>query len=110
MSGRAGYITQEAMKKVIETVGRHKGVYGAVICALDGLPLQSNLDVDTAEEISAQMASFVGKLRQVCREVANEEVMSVRLEFERGDVEVIPDFETEITIIALVKKQRPTLK
>jgi len=38
-------------------------------------------------------------------EISQEIARSIRLELEVGDVEIIPDYDSEIIIIALVKRE-----
>ena len=85
-SERSGYISNEAMKKVIESVGKHKGVWGAVLCDTDGLPLQSSLPSDDTEKVAAHVGSLMGKVKSITKEIAKESARSVRLELEKGEV------------------------
>ncbi len=101
----AGYLSQQALEKVIESVGKHKGVYGAVLCDTDGLPLQSSLPSEDTENVAANVASLVGKVKYISKEISKEVARSIRLELEVGDVEIIPDFDSEIIIVALVKRE-----
>lgn len=101
----AGYLSQQALEKVIQSVGKHKGVYGAVLCDTDGLPLQSSLPPEETEKVSAHVASLVGKVRIISKEISQEIARSIRLELQVGDVEIIPDFDSEIIIVALVKRE-----
>ncbi len=104
MSHEAGYLSQQALEKVISSVGKHKGVIGAVLCDTDGLPLQSSLSPEDTENVAAQVASLVGKVRYITKEISHELARSIRLELEVGDVEIIPDYNAEIIIVALVKR------
>ncbi|MFW9992235.1 MAG: roadblock/LC7 domain-containing protein [Candidatus Odinarchaeota archaeon] len=104
--GTSGYISQQAIKAVISRVGKHKGVYGTVICDSYGLPLQSDLDPDTAESIAAHVGSLVGVIKKVTSEIVTDALpSSIRLETSDGNIEIIPDFNTEITIVAMVKEE-----
>jgi predicted regulator of Ras-like GTPase activity (Roadblock/LC7/MglB family) len=105
MSQSSGYLSHQALEKVIESVGKHKGVYGAVLSDTDGLPLQSSLPSEDTERVAAHVASLVGKVRYISEEISQEAARSVRLELEVGDVEIIPDYDSEIIIIALVKRE-----
>ncbi len=99
-------LSQQALERIIANVGRYKGVTGAVICDEQGLPLQSNLPVQVAEELSAQIASLVGKIYHVSREIANDVPHSIRLEMKNTNLEIIPDVENGIIIIAQLEKGR----
>ena len=109
MSHEAGYLSQQALERVISSVGKHKGVYGAVLSDTDGLPLQSSLPPEDTEKVAAQVASLVGRIRYISREISQETARSIRLELEAGDVEIIPDYDSEIIIIALVKRDSTTM-
>ncbi|MFW9929001.1 MAG: roadblock/LC7 domain-containing protein [Candidatus Thorarchaeota archaeon] len=104
MSSEPGSISHTAIKKVLERVGKHTGVVGAVLCDSTGLPLQSTLPPDDAEAISAQCGSLVGKVKSVTEEITGESPKSIRIETTNGDIEIIPDYATEITIVALIQR------
>ena len=102
----SGYISQQAIKKVIERVGKHKGVYGTVICDSYGLPLQSDINPDEAESIAAHVGSLVGTIKRVTCEIVPDALpSSIRIETTDGNIEIIPDYNTEITIVAFVKDE-----
>ncbi|MHA2366611.1 MAG: roadblock/LC7 domain-containing protein [Candidatus Hodarchaeales archaeon] len=101
----AGNISRQAIKKVLDRVGKHKGVVGTVLCDSFGLPLQSSLGPDDAEDISAQVGSLVGKIKNATQEITGEISRTIRIETTNGDVEIIPDYTTEITIVALVQRK-----
>lgn len=98
-------LSQQVLERIIANVGRYKGVTGAVVCDEQGLPLQSNLPVHVAEELSAQVASLVGKIHHVAQEIANDVPHSIRLELKNVNLEIIPDVENGIIIIAQLEKR-----
>ena len=98
-------INRHAIKKVLERVGRHEGVVGTVLCDMFGLPLQSTMAPDDSEAISAQVGSLVGKIKSVTQDITGELPRTIRIETTNGDVEIIPDFQTSMNIVALI--QRP---
>jgi predicted regulator of Ras-like GTPase activity (Roadblock/LC7/MglB family) len=98
-------INRQAIKKVLERVGRHEGVVGTVLCDMYGLPLQSTMAPDDSEAISAQVGSLIGKIKYVTQDITGELPRTIRIETTNGDVEIIPDFETEINIIALIQRK-----
>ena len=105
MSDPKGAISRQAIKKVLDRVGKHKGVVGTVLCDSFGLSLLSSMSPDDAEAISAQVGSLVGKIKLATQEITGELSRSIRIETTNGDIEVIPDYETEITIVALVHRK-----
>ena len=98
-------INRQAIKKVLERVGRHEGVVGTVLCDMYGLSLQSTMSPDDSEAISAQVGSLIGKIKSVTQEITGELPRTIRIETTNGDVEIIPDFATEINIIALIQRR-----
>jgi len=44
-------------------------------------------------------------VKYISKEISKEVARSIRLELEVGDVEIIPDFDSEIIIVALVKRE-----
>ncbi len=109
MSRSGDPIFQEALQRIVANLERHKHVVGVVICDDQGLPLHSNMDAIFAEEISAQIASLVGKIYHVTKEIASDAPQVIRLEFANKDFEVIPDVSTGVIIIALVDKKKRVL-
>ena len=101
-------VRADAIKRVLERVGKHHGVVGAVLCDLQGLSLQSTLPPEDAEAISAQCGSLVGRVKTVTEEITGEIPQSIRIETTNGDIEIIPDYNTEITIVALIQRQSAT--
>ena len=106
----ANNITHAAIKKVLERVGKHQGVIGSVLCDMQGLPLQSTVAPDDAEAISAYCGSLVGKVGHVTEEITGELPKSIRIETTIGDIEIIPDYTTEITIVALIQRKSSSTK
>ena len=98
-------ISRQAIKKVLDRVGKHQGVVGTVLCDSSGLPLLSSMSPDDAEAISAQVGSLVGKIMKATQEITGEMSRSIRIETTNGDIEIIPDYTTEITIVALVQRK-----
>lgn len=98
-------ISRKAIKKVLDRVGKHQGVVGTVLCDSSGLPLLSSMSPDDAEAISAQVGSLVGKIMKATQEITGETSRSIRIETTNGDIEIIPDYTTEITIVALVQRK-----
>ena len=98
-------INRQAIKKVLERVGKHEGVVGTVLCDMYGLPLQSTMSPDDSEAISAQVGSLVGKIKNVAHDITGELPRTIRIETSNGDVEIIPDFSTEINIVALIQRR-----
>jgi len=98
-------ISQSAVKNVLDRVSKHPGVVGTVLCDLQGLSLQSGLNPDDAEVISAQCGSLVGKVKHVTEQILGETPRSIRIETNNIDIEIIPDYSTEITIVALIQRK-----
>ena len=106
----ANNITPAAIKKVLERVGKHQGVIGSVLCDMQGLPLQSTVAPDDAEAISAYCGSLVGKVGHVTEEITGELPKSIRIVTTYGDIEIIQDYTTEITIVALIQRKSSSTK
>lgn len=102
-------IFQDTLRRIVANLERHKHVVGVVICDDQGLPLHSNMDAVRAEEISAQIASLVGKIYHVTKEIASDAPQTIRLEFANKDFDIIPDVSTGVVIIALVDKKKRIL-
>lgn len=101
----SGTISRQAIRKVLDRIKKHEGVVGTVLCDMEGLPLQSSMSPDDSEAISAQVGSLLGKIKNVTKEITGDMPRTIRIETTNGDVEIIPDYNTEITIVALVQRR-----
>lgn len=99
-------ISRQAIKKVMERVGKHSNVVGTVLCDMYGLPLESSMPPEDGEAIAANIASLVGKIKSVSQEITGDQPKSIRIETSAGVIEVIPDYEAEITVVALIQQRQ----
>jgi predicted regulator of Ras-like GTPase activity (Roadblock/LC7/MglB family) len=54
-------ISQERLNSILEQLKAQDGVRGVVVTTMDGLPLSSDLDAETTENVAAIITSLVGK-------------------------------------------------
>ncbi|MCK5389197.1 MAG: roadblock/LC7 domain-containing protein, partial [Candidatus Thorarchaeota archaeon] len=54
-------ITQEKLQKILARLKSQEGVRGVVVTNMEGLPLSSDLDPETTENVAAIITSLVGK-------------------------------------------------
>jgi predicted regulator of Ras-like GTPase activity (Roadblock/LC7/MglB family) len=60
-------ISQERLNSILEQLKAQDGVRGVVVTTMDGLPLSSDLDAETTENVAAIITSLVGKALDTVR-------------------------------------------
>ena len=75
---------------------------GVVVTNMDGLPLSSDLDVDTTEIVAAIITSLVGKALDAVRELDEGQLSFLTLDTAKGQINIAPD-ESEGLILVVMK-------
>lgn len=70
-----------------------------IITDNEGLPLSSDLDVDTTEMVAAQITALVGRAHNVTNALEEGELNFLRLETQKGEVMVAPEQDGLILIV-----------
>ena len=70
---------------------------------MEGLPLSSDLDAQTTENIAAIVTSLVGKALDAVRELKEGSLSFLTLDTSKGQINIAPD-EKEGLILIVLKK------
>ena len=95
-------ISQEKLDAILAKIKEQEGVRGVVVTNMDGLPLSSDLDVDTTEIVAAIITSLVGKALDAVRELDEGNLSFLTLDTTQGQINIAPD-ESEGLILVVMK-------
>ena len=95
-------ISQEKLDAILAKIKEQEGVRGVVVTNMDGLPLSSDLDVDTTEIVAAIITSLVGKALDAVRELDEGQLSFLTLDTAKGQINIAPD-ESEGLILVVMK-------
>lgn len=97
-------ISQKQFEETLKKLETHPGVRGVIITSNDGLPISSttNLSMEMRENVSALVASLVGKAKAVVTELREGELNFFTLDTSKGEILVAPENDY-ILIVLRVK-------
>ena len=87
------------VKDIIRRFESKEGIRGIIICDSSGLPIKSNLDMEMTEEVSAYIASLIGKAKQVVNALKEGSMQFIRLETSKGEIMIA--LEEQLILIIL---------
>jgi predicted regulator of Ras-like GTPase activity (Roadblock/LC7/MglB family) len=96
-------ISQEKLDAVIAQLKSQDGVRGVVVTTMEGLPLSSDLDADTTENVAAIITSLVGKALDAVEELEEGKLSFLTLDTEKGEINIAPDAAEGIILVVLKK-------
>jgi len=76
-----------------------EGIRGVIICDSSGLPIDSNMDIEISEEISAYVTSLIGNSKQLVEALKEGGLKFIRLETSKGEVMIA--LEEQLILIIL---------
>ncbi|GAB4321992.1 MAG: hypothetical protein Kow0069_26560 [Promethearchaeota archaeon] len=79
------------IKAIVKRFNAMEGVRGVIITDQEGLPLSSDLDTETTENVAAHITSLVGRAHNVIEALNEGNVRFLRIETDKGEVMVAPD-------------------
>jgi predicted regulator of Ras-like GTPase activity (Roadblock/LC7/MglB family) len=92
-------------KSIIRRFEEREGIRGVIICDSSGLPIDSNLDIEISEEISAYITSLISKGKQLVEALKEGGLKFIRLETSKGEVMIALE---EQFIFVILKGEKPT--
>ncbi|MFW9966224.1 MAG: roadblock/LC7 domain-containing protein [Candidatus Thorarchaeota archaeon] len=101
--GDSTLISQEKLNTILEQLKAQDGVRGVVVTTMEGLPLSSDLDADTTENVAAIITSLVGKALDTVRLLREGSLSFLTLDTTQGQINIAPD-EKEGLILVVLKK------
>ncbi|MCE7741976.1 MAG: roadblock/LC7 domain-containing protein [Candidatus Heimdallarchaeota archaeon] len=99
-------ISQKQFEETLKSLESHPGVRGVIITSNDGLPISStsNLSMEMRENVSALVASLVGRAKAVVTELNEGELNFFTLDTSQGEILVAP--ENDYVLIVLREKNK----
>lgn len=98
-------ITQEKLQSILARLKAQEGVRGVVVTNMEGLPLSSDLDPDTTENVAAIITSLVGKALDAVRELREGSLSFLTLDTAKGQINIAPDVTEGLILVVLKNNQ-----
>lgn len=94
-------ISQEKLQNIISKLKSQEGVRGVVVTNMEGLPLSSDLDPDTTENVAAIITSLVGKSMDAVRELREGSLSFLTLDTTQGQINIAPNAKEDLILVVL---------
>ena len=94
-------ISQEKLQGIISKLKSQEGVRGVVVTNMEGLPLSSDLDPDTTENVAAIITSLVGKSMDAVRELREGSLSFLTLDTTQGQINIAPNAKEDLILVVL---------
>ncbi len=94
-------ISQEKLQSILSHLKSQEGVRGVVVTNMEGLPLSSDLDPDTTENVAAIVTSLVGKALDAVRELREGSLSFLTLDTTKGQINIAPDVNEGLILVVL---------
>ncbi|MBE0525584.1 MAG: roadblock/LC7 domain-containing protein [Candidatus Thorarchaeota archaeon] len=94
-------ITQEKLQIILARLKSQEGVRGVVVTNMEGLPLSSDLDLETTENVAAIITSLVGKALDAVRELREGSLSFLTLDTTKGQINIAPDVSEGVILVVL---------
>jgi predicted regulator of Ras-like GTPase activity (Roadblock/LC7/MglB family) len=98
-------ITQEKLQTILARLKSQEGVRGVVVTNMEGLPLSSDLDPETTENVAAIITSLVGKALDAVRELREGSLSFLTLDTTKGQINIAPDVSEGVILVVLKNNQ-----
>ncbi len=98
-------ISQEKLQGILSKIKEQEGVRGVVVTNMDGLPLSSDLDPETTENVAAIITSLVGKALDAVRELQEGSLSFLTLDTTKGQINIAPDVKEGLILVVLKNTQ-----
>jgi predicted regulator of Ras-like GTPase activity (Roadblock/LC7/MglB family) len=94
-------ISQEKLQGILSKIKEQEGVRGVVVTNMDGLPLSSDLDPETTENVAAIITSLVGKALDAVRELQEGSLSFLTLDTTKGQINIAPEVKEGLILVVL---------
>lgn len=98
-------ITQEKLQIILARLKSQEGVRGVVVTNMEGLPLSSDLDPETTENVAAIITSLVGKALDAVRELREGSLSFLTLDTTKGQINIAPEVSEGLILVVLKNTQ-----
>lgn len=93
--------SQDRIQTIIAKLKAQDGVRGVVITNMEGLPLSSDLDPDTTENVAAIITSLVGKAIDAVEELKEGTLSFLTLDTTKGQINIAPSPKEDLILVVL---------
>lgn len=94
-------ISQEKLQGILSKLKSQEGVRGVVVTTMEGLPLSSDLDPETTENVAAIITSLVGKALDAVRELREGSLSFLTLDTTKGQINIAPEVSEGLILVVL---------
>lgn len=94
-------ISQEKLQSIITKLKAQEGVRGVVVTNMEGLPLSSDLDPETTENVAAIITSLVGKALDAVEELREGTLSFLTLDTSKGQINIAPEPKEDLILVVL---------
>lgn len=94
-------ISQEKLQSILSKIKSQEGVRGVVVTTMEGLPLSSDLDAETTENVAAIITSLVGKALDAVRELQEGSLSFLTLDTTKGQINIAPEVKEGLILVVL---------
>ena len=98
-------VSQDKVQAILERLKAQDGVRGIVVTTMEGLPLSSDLDAETTENVAAIVTSLVGKALDAVRELREGKLSFLTLDTAKGQIHIAPEPKEGVILIVLRKNE-----
>ncbi len=96
-------ISQEKLQEILNRIKAQEGIRGVVVTTMEGLPLSSDLDSDTTENVAAIITSLVGKALDAVKELKEGSLSFLTLDTSKGEINIAPEPKEGLILVVLKK-------
>jgi dynein light chain roadblock-type len=97
-------ISQKQFQATLKKLAGFEGVRGVIITDKEGLPLSSDIDIDTTESVAALVSSLVGKATQAVEQLDEGELNFFTIDTTKGEILVAPENDYILIVLKGQKK------
>ena len=94
-------ISQERLTSIIDRLKAQEGVRGVMVTTMEGLPLSSDLDQETTENVAAIITSLVGKALDAVRLLREGALSFLTLDTTQGQINIAPEEKEGLILVVL---------
>ncbi|MCK4484570.1 MAG: roadblock/LC7 domain-containing protein [Candidatus Thorarchaeota archaeon] len=94
-------ITQEKLQSILSKLKAQEGIRGVVVTTMEGLPLSSDLDAATTENVAAIITSLVGKAFDAVSEMKEGTLSFLTLDTSQGQINIAPNEKEGLILVVL---------
>ena len=98
-------VSQDKVQAILKQLKLQDGVRGIVVTTMEGLPLSSDLDAETTENVAAIVTSLVGKALDAVRELQEGTLSFLTLDTSKGQINIAPEPKEGLILVVLRKDE-----